>query len=255
MSRRVGGADAKRIGKAVSFPGIDPRTWISAARVELDPDSLRWDAALGWVVDVRAYGGELEGETDIVCRVASALGGPGAGAYAPPILDAEAIVALPSGDPEVNPVVLGWLNSEGGNEAPATVNGLPIVGELETSTPLSVSPFDTEIHVSPHALRSERAGLEHRQAASHVIAGDDAMDAVLLGSEDASAPFVKGDGLVTQLDTFITALLTALAAISAATTPPTTSAVDTLTQKYTTEIKPLLFAPGGPVLSARVKGE
>jgi hypothetical protein len=258
MKARLGGPDAKRVGKAVSFPGIDPRTWVATARVETDPDSLRWHPELGWVVDVAIYGGDLQGTTDVVCRVTTPLGGPGAGVFMPPQLDAEALIAFPSGDPEMNPVLVGWLNSQGENAAPTEVNGLPIDGSADSSTPASVSPFDTEISVSPHGMRSQRDGLEHRQAAQHILAGDDSKDAVLLGSEDAKHPFVKGDALGEQLVQLIDPMVAILVKVGAALSVLDSSVAGDVTKLKTlweSVVKLSLTIEGGPVLSDRVKGE
>lgn len=149
--------DLRRLFLAGSFPGADPRTWATAVRV--DQQGGHWDVGVGWVVDVLPYGGELESQDPIPVRVLSAgPGGSGFGEYIPPSDAAEALVVLPGGDPEVNPVLVGYLTNEDDAHPPASVGSLPISSTATTSTDALVSPFDTEIKVSPFHRRQQFAG-------------------------------------------------------------------------------------------------
>lgn len=246
--------DVRRLALAMRAPGADPRTWITTARVEGD-GAVRWDPALGWIVDVRPHGTELEGEDSLPCKVATGLlGGAGAGEYLPPKEGAEVLVALSAGDPEAEPAIVAYLDNEE-DAAPTEVNGLPIEGD--SSTDAKVSPFDTEIKVSPHSRREQFAGRRYVQAKQHVLAGDDATKAVLLGSKDAGDSFVKGEELVNRLIDTIDQLVKALGTGSAAgnpvafvaLTPPGGGAFDLFWAKIKAELK------SAAVLSERVKGE
>lgn len=253
MDTRVGTRlDVYRLGRALAHPGIDPRSWCTLGRVENDPDARLWDPALGWVVDVECYGGDTDGETDVVCRVLTPVGNPDAGVFRPPELGAEVCVVLPSGDPEAAPVVIGYVrneNEDAQNKAPTEINGLPIDGELETSTPLTVSPFDTVIVVSPDNLREQYVGTITRQGAQIVLRGDNAIDAVLLGSPDASQSVVLGDDYTSAISAVVDGLLEQLAAIPPTGGPPPGLAAFQV--QWVTQLQPALEA----ALSARVKAE
>jgi hypothetical protein len=196
--------DVARLGLAVSFPGIDPRTWASAARVDNDPEALRWDDTCGWIADVGFYGGALDGDSESPCRVWS--GGPpgsGFGEYIPLEPNCEVLVVIPEGDPEANPVVVGMLTNESTCAAPKTINELPIDGELRTSSAERVSPFDTEIKRSPYHRREEYAQDRHVQARNQIL---EAAEQVKLALRDADQSFVRGERFVEVLTAWIDAV-------------------------------------------------
>lgn len=246
--------DVQRIALAVASPGIDTRTWTTAARVE----EVEWDPALGWVVHVRAYGSQLEG-APLTCRQASSLAGVGAGEYLPMAKDAEVLVSLPAGSVEdFEPLVVGGLTNEEDN-APTEINGLPINGELAASSPAAVSPRDTEIKVSPHSRREEYAGQHVDQALAHVLKATQPAAGVQLGSELAADSFLKGEATVEKLIQIIDQLVTLLG--TGATAPgggPVTFAGLAAFQLFWTAppagMKVQLQVPG-VVLSIKVKGE
>lgn len=246
--------DVRRVAEAVRSPGIDPRTWTTAGRIE----ETAWDPALGWVVNVRAYGSELEG-VELTCRQASALAGVDAGEYLPLLKGAEVLVSLPDGSTEdMEPLVVSGLTNEE-DAAPTTVNGLPINGETQTSTPAAVSPYDTEIKVSPHGRREQYAKARTVQALQHVLKADQATLGVLLGSEDADASFLKGEDMVAKLIEIIDQLVTLIS--SGQTTTPGNPVAFTGLPAFqlfwtTPEVgmKAQLEQPG-VVLSVKVKGE
>ena len=244
--------DMPRLALALRSPGIDARTWVTAGRTV----ETQWDAALGWVVVAQPYGSDLE-QVELTCRQASALSGVGAGEYLPMAREAEVLIGLPAGSTEDGmPLVLGGLTNEE-DPPPSEVNGLPINGEIEASTPAAVSPFDTEIKVSPHGRREQYAKARVVQALAHVLKADQPSAGVQLGSELAAQSFVLGEAFVTQLITVVDALL-ALVQTGAngggAVVLSGLPAFQTLWSTPGTGIKAQLQTPG-VVLSVKVKGE
>lgn len=249
--------DMQRIGRAVSYPGIDPREHAAVGVVEDVEESFRWDPSFGWAIDVQIYGGNLDGETDVVSRPTGLVSGPG-GTFYPPRRGAEVAVLLPSGDAEVAPVVLGYLsngNPNGLSAPPSSVTGRPIDGTVRVSTPVTVSPFDTEITVSPDNSRSQWAGVVVREGTQVVLTGTDLVDAVLIGSPNASQAAVKGDdynaAIEANLDSLLTLLDTAASALSGLGVPALTSAL----AAYRATQLPLLRQQLASGLSMRVKVE
>lgn len=185
MARRRRGRtpDVRRLAEAMKAPGNDPRTWVTAGRIDDDPDAVHFDPGVGWIVDVTFYGSGLEDDTGRPCRVAG-LGAPGQGRgeYIPPTPGAELLVVVPGGDVQAGTVAVGYLTNEDDGSPPTTVNGLPIEAELSVSTPLAVSPFDTEIVSSPHNRRADYGG-------SWVVQSED----VRLGSDAQTEPTMLGE--------------------------------------------------------------
>lgn len=204
-------ADAQRLSELVARPGIDPRTWVSAARV--DAHSRRWESAYGWVVDVTFYGGGLD-EPEVTARVlGTGPTGDGCGEYLPPSDGVEVLVGLPDGDPDGGPVVLGVLRNQS-EQPPAEIHGRPIDGAAEASTELKVSPFDTELKVSPHSRREQYAGALAVAAEAISLIGR-----VNLASEEPGQSAVRGDDLVDALGTLLDGLDVMAAAFAGMTGP------------------------------------
>lgn len=244
--------DVSRIREAVAGAGIDPRTWNTAARIT----EVFWDDAIGWITVVKAYGSSLEG-IELECRQASALAGAGAGEYLPLTVGAEVLVTLPAASTDdLEPIVASGLTNEE-DPAPTEVNGLPINGDLSASSLAAVSPFDTEIKVSPFARREQYAKARVVQAASHVLKADLPTASVQLGSEDADASFVLGENLVKQLITIVDALVNLVQTGGNSGGPVVLAGLPAWQALWTTPVtglKAQLQQPG-VVLSIKVKGE
>lgn len=105
--------DPGRIREASRGPGADPRTWVNLARVDDDPDAIRWDDTLGWLVDVTCLGGSLDGEGPIVCRVALSFAQPDGARVEPVDRGALVVLVFPGGDPNEEPTILGQLHTNG----------------------------------------------------------------------------------------------------------------------------------------------
>lgn len=80
------------IGKAVSYPGIDPRSWVMPAIIADAPEA----DTDGYVVDVLL----LPDEVPLTVRLGSIYAGPGYGLYIAPIIGAQGLVFCPNGSRE-----------------------------------------------------------------------------------------------------------------------------------------------------------
>ena len=102
FSRVVGTPDTQRIGKAVSYPGIDPRQHVSFGSVlsfGAKPDGVFAQVQL------------LPTETIVNCHVSAFYAGHGFGFYSPLKVDDFVIVSLPDGDPAHGGVIHGVIYS------------------------------------------------------------------------------------------------------------------------------------------------
>jgi hypothetical protein len=98
--------DAGKISRLVSRPGVDPRTWITLARVVqtgFDPDH-------GFFADVEF---EPTGEEQ-TCLIGAAYAGDGFGFFMPPKPDDIVVVAVPYGDQDSGPVIISrvWTGAD-----------------------------------------------------------------------------------------------------------------------------------------------
>lgn len=202
--------DFSRIAEAVSRPGIDPRTWVCLGRIDDDPDAIVWDEELGWFVDVTITEGTLAGET-VLCRVGSDGQGAAVGRYSPPRPDALVIVAVPSGDPNNEGLVLRQLHDLD-HGPPSAVNGDTIVerdpqaGQVAAlETHLAVFPGE-DVDEQWRARRVTTSGAHKLHGAS-----------MELGVADADQPFARGTDLADSLNDLADAIQVFTQALSVAT--------------------------------------
>lgn len=239
-ARKRRSIDMRRLGMAASYPGIDPRTWVSNGRVEDDTGSIRWDPLLGWVIDVTLLGSALDGTDQVACRVLDEDG-----VFSPFTPGGEVLVGLPSGEAE-GPVVLGIMHNQDGDAVPLEVNGLVINGESPTSAAsfdsdlpvFTVSPFDTEFKNSPYNRREQYAGDYVIQAANAVIEGDQ----IRLAGRMASQSFVRGEDYQAVWEQVVN---------TGDDTIPIPVSIITVMQAIATAVDSL--AGGGPVLAGQVQ--
>jgi len=97
--------DASRVSSIASRPGIDPRVWLSLA-VVLD---VGFDAKEGTFVDVRL----LDTGEEETCYLGSPYAGGGFGDHCPLEIDDTVLVAIPGGDPNTGPIIIGRFNNAG----------------------------------------------------------------------------------------------------------------------------------------------
>jgi microcystin-dependent protein len=99
--------DVGRLGKSVSRPGIDPRLWLTLAIIE----DVAYDPEEGMFADVQFLpDGDYE-----TCLIGSDYAGDGYGTFTPPKVGDLVLVAVPSGDVGIGPIVVARLFS---GEAP-----------------------------------------------------------------------------------------------------------------------------------------
>jgi hypothetical protein len=104
--------DFRSFGEAVSYPGIDPRQWISYGIVEgssendSDPEVV-FDADYGPLVKVMLHPSMIP----IVARVSSWVAGNGESSYYPYIKGDEVLVAIPEGSERGDCVIIGRMNN------------------------------------------------------------------------------------------------------------------------------------------------
>lgn len=197
--------DFGRIAQAVSRPGIDPRAWVSMARIDDDPDAIVWDDELGWLVDVTFVGGSYDGDGPICCRVASKMQGNGVGSYAPPRGGVLCVVVIPDGDPNSDAIIIGQLHDIDSYKAPTRVNGDTIV---ETGATIGqVSADKTSIVVAPNENLDEEWD-EVRICASNMKFAEPA----------ANQAYVRGNDLADAISNFADALTAFCTGISKAPT-------------------------------------
>src|SRR5512147_1532249 len=103
-SRMTAPADLRSAGDGYSYPGIDPRSWVSHATVD-DEDPVSFDADLGPLVGVTLQ----PSKEQCVCRVGMGIAGRGEGQYYPCVAGDEVLVALPEGSPRAGGVVVARL--------------------------------------------------------------------------------------------------------------------------------------------------
>lgn len=95
------------VGEAVSYPGIDPRTWVSYGIVDADEPVDMTDADYGVLVNVVLQPSDVP----CVCRVSSSCAGDGEGEYHPFMGGDEVVVLLPHGRPDADCIITGRLNN------------------------------------------------------------------------------------------------------------------------------------------------
>lgn len=176
--------------------GIDTRTWVSLARVDDDPDAVRYDTEFGWLVDVTFVGGPLDGEGPLVCRLGSMGARRGVTSQQPVGLGCLVLVLVPAGDINVEPTIISMLHDIN-CVAPTTVNGTEITEE-----------FAAETHVQ--AFPGEDLDAEYRAVR---VTGD----SVVLGAAEADQPFARGNDLADALDNLAGALDTFAVALGSGT--------------------------------------
>lgn len=119
--------DVARLGRAVSYPGIDPRVWVSIAIVT----SFHVDSAQGVFAGVTL----LPLGTEATARVGAIYAGNGFGFYAPLKVDDEVVVIAPSGEPDEGLIVVSrlWSASDPG---PAEASSDPdeVILHIEDNT-------------------------------------------------------------------------------------------------------------------------
>lgn len=101
--------DLRSLAEALSFPGIDPRTWISVGTVSTDTDNpVEFDVDHGQpFVQVTLH----PSLTPVLCRVGGQVAGNGEGEWHPFVKGDEVLVACPEGFEDAGAVIFARLNN------------------------------------------------------------------------------------------------------------------------------------------------
>lgn len=228
----------------VRAPGIDPRSWVVIARVDDDPDAIRWAAAgsedgpLGWLVDCTVQGGPLDQEPINGCRVSSSFDGDGTQRIEPIARDCLVVVVVPEGNVNAEPTIVGVLASAQ-CDPPDTVNGTTIDEAYALAT---------HILVTSHAVDQQVAGdiRVKTDGANRVLGAT-----VELADEGATQSFVKGDDQQSALDDWFTAFNTWIALVQTGIVAGGGTLDNTAIIQATVQLQQGLSA----ALSSRIKGE
>jgi hypothetical protein len=133
MRRAASGLDFNMLSKAMTRPGIDPRSWCSLAIVQ----SVVIDEAAGVFCDVLL----MPSKRRETARLGAAYAGSGFGFYAPVKVDDEVLVSAPGGDPAQGLVITQRLWSPA-DVPPAGLEATPedvvLVVEADKSLRLTV---------------------------------------------------------------------------------------------------------------------
>ena len=213
--------DMRRLGMAVSMPGIDPACWVALATVDDDEEAFTWEPGTGWLVDVTFHWGKLDQDGPHACRVASAFSTAGELSSCPVQPGAEVLVVLPGdGDPNDTPVIVAQLSNKGSSPVPLTISSSPapeLVDEaFARATFFLVTTKDLKLQVGSAARldASSSAGVH--------------APAVTLAEPTASQPFVRGTALANALSSFLDSTTTMANALSSAFTAAATASVGPL---------------------------
>lgn len=97
--------DMRSFAEGFSFPGIDPRQWISYGVVE--QPIVEFDDDFGPMITVRL----LPSDTQTVCRIGCQIAGNKEGEYYPFVENDEVLVAIPDGNERGGCVIIARLNN------------------------------------------------------------------------------------------------------------------------------------------------
>lgn len=168
--------DTSRMAKAVSRPGIDPRTWVALGRV------VEVGFNNGWVVACTILEGALCGE-DVSCDVSAPFAHALSMASVPIEVGDVAVVVMPGGDANNMGIVVGFIHAPNTHVA-SRVNGQD-VGLPLAQRAIVLSNSTAEVELSFKSVRLSA-------------------DQVRIGPGiDAQQPFVRGRAFVDALDDFL----------------------------------------------------
>lgn len=257
IRRRI---NTKLMGQASAAPGNDPRTWIAIARVDDDPDAIRFreeeDGPVGWVVDVTFQGGPLDQEGPIPCRYGSSFTTSGGLRSEPIGRNCLVVVAIP-GNPNDECSIVGQLPTEG-CEPPSEVNGTEFTEEYALSNHVLVTPHGVDEQIEGD--RRIKTGGTHRLLGPSIELADEGAGASYVRGEDMeSAINAFGDAVATYSQTVLTA------AANLAPQPPLTPVTGAMGALFVTGLTQglaqlqaavaQLKAAANTYKSTRIKGE
>lgn len=201
--------DFGRLRLAMSGPGADPRPWVLYARIDDDPDAIRWDAGTGWIADVTITSGTLAGEGPIPCRVLSSFGADDVGRFEPVSRNAEVVLIFPEGDANGMPLIVGYAFNPEDQPVPKTVNEHEIDESFALANHILVTTKGVVEEVNAHETKADENVSYEAGHDMRLVAAFSAFllaQQTKLGDEDASEPFVRGNALVASTSQFLQGL-------------------------------------------------
>ena len=195
-SRVLTGIDPHRLGSAVSYPGIDPRIWVSYGVLTSEPYIETIQGEQDVFVDVLL----LPSRQPETARVGSIYAGNGFGFYTPMHTNDEVLICAPSGDPDEGLVVTQrmWSPSD---PPPAAISQYPedvtLVVERDKSLRITVQGEGSVV------MASEAGDISMSAASGDITLNVDA-GKVYLGSTSSTEPVAKGTSLKAYLDSIVT---------------------------------------------------
>lgn len=94
--------DQRSMAEGFSYPGIDPRQWLSYATVDTE-NPVVFDAEYGPLIACTLQPSKVQ----VTCRVAMQIAGNGEGEYSPFIAGDEVLVAIPEGNERSDCAIIG----------------------------------------------------------------------------------------------------------------------------------------------------
>ena len=206
--------------------------------MDSDPDAVRLEPGTGLMADVTPSSGPLASEPAIPCRAGVVFGGDGSVKSDPISQGCEVIIAIPDGDPNVSPIIIGALQNPADCAFPEAVN------ETEIDEAYAQA---THIFVTPHGVDEEVAGdVRVRTPGTHRVLADTLVE---LAEQGATQSFVRGQDLSSAVSGFTAAMKIYVDAVSAAV--PATSGAGAAFKLAIDQ-----FVSGvSAALSTRIKGE
>ena len=247
--------DYGRLREAIAGPGADTRVWSVVGRVDDDPDAIRWESGVGWLVDVTLQGGPLDQEGPVVCRVASPFSGGGVTRSDPPARGCEVQIVLMEGDPNVAPVIVGYTHNNDGCQAPTSVNGEQITEALALVNHILVTPHGVLEQIAGALKQVVDAERHVESTGKHKVLGA-TLD---LAEDGASQSYVRGDEFMAAFTQYIAQLAVWVAATGAAVapliTPPSASVAYAEATTLIADQTASFLSDLPSYLSQRIKGE
>lgn len=153
--------DVRALGAGVSYPGIDPRVWLTLATVV----DVGFDSNNGIFVDVKY---QPDG-TDETALLTAQHTGTRCGSYRPVKEGDTVVVAVPKGDPGNGPVIIARCWNAGDPPAAEMGDGDDAVNDW-------IDVLDTD---SNYVMKTQGEGIIKWQAADQsFVRGDDQKDAI-----------------------------------------------------------------------------
>lgn len=204
--------DMGRLREALRGPGVDTRVWVVTARIDDDPDAIWWDSEFGWLVDVTVYGGGLDQEGPITCRVASSFAGNAYTRVDPFARGEDVLVAVPDGDANANPVIIGSIHSAE-NVPPVAVNGQLLDEVLAAANHVLKSPRGEQTELGgDREVTAQNQTVVALEAA--IVAATQSIYLARAKDVPPVQQAVLGNALVVAQAQLITALATFVAALA-----------------------------------------